>query len=78
MFSGKVDIQSWIQKVQDSNYKEVEVSVSKKISTREWLKSQFSEDKDLLPLVIIESTGAKRPFRYDDHIDADEKIIYIE
>ncbi|WP_225036929.1 cation:proton antiporter [Winogradskyella sp. SM1960] len=78
LFSGKVDIQSWIQKVQDSNYKEVEVSVSKKISTREWLKSQFSEDKDLLPLVIIESTGTKRPFRYDDHIDADEKIIYIE
>lgn len=78
LFSSKIDIQPWLQKVQDSNYKEVEVTISEKIGTREWIKSQFSENNTILPLVIVDSADTKRPFRYNDYIDEDEKVIYIE
>ncbi|WP_179349712.1 cation:proton antiporter [Winogradskyella pacifica] len=78
LFSSKVDLQPWIQKIQDSNYKEVEIIITKKTGTREWVKSQFSKNKTLLPLVIVDGAGTKRPFRYNDHIDVDEKVVFIE
>jgi len=78
LFSSKVDLQPWIQKIQDSNYKEVEIIITKKTGTREWVKSQFSKNKTLLPLVIVDGAGTKRPFRYNDHIEADEKVVFIE
>ncbi|ALJ05634.1 hypothetical protein APS56_11070 [Pseudalgibacter alginicilyticus] len=78
LFSSKVDIQPWIQKVQDSTFKEIETINNKKISTREWVKLQSSKHNNLLPLVIIDNTGTKRPFRYNDYIEANEKIISIE
>lgn len=78
LFSSKVDIQLWIQNVQDSNYKEVEVTITKKIDTREWVKFHESKNNTLLPLVIVDRSGTKRPYRYNDTIDVNEKVIYIE
>ncbi|MDW5290944.1 cation:proton antiporter [Formosa sp. PL04] len=78
LFSSRVDLQSWIQTVQDGNYKEIEITVREKIATREWIKSQLSKNNKVLPLVIVDSAGNKRPFRYSDTISEDEKIIYIE
>ncbi|MDX1271917.1 hypothetical protein, partial [Bizionia paragorgiae] len=78
LFSSKVDIQPWIQKVQDSNYKEVEVTITKQIDTRDWVKFHESKNNTLLPLVIVDRAGTKRPYRYNDSIDMNEKVIYIE
>lgn len=77
LFSGKVDIQPWLQKVQDLNYKEVEITNTAKIATREWVKIQFSKNKTVLPLVIVDTSGVKRPFRFNDSIEENEKVIYI-
>jgi hypothetical protein len=73
-----VDIQPWIQKIQDSNYREVEITITEKTDTRDWVKSQVSESKTLLPLVIVDSSGTKRPFRYNDSIGVGEKVICIQ
>ncbi|WP_323026846.1 cation:proton antiporter [Gelidibacter japonicus] len=78
LFSSKVDIQPWIQKIQDSNYREVEITITEKTDTRDWVKSQVSESKTLLPLVIVDSSGTKRPFRYNDSIGVGEKVICIQ
>lgn len=78
LFARKIDIEPWIHKVQSLNYKEVEIVIREKITTRFWVKRQINKNKDILPLVIIDINGNKRPFGYNDTLDINQKVIYIE
>src|SRR5690606_40629247 len=77
LFAGKMTIEPWIRKIQDLNYKEGEVVIKKETPTRLWFKEKLKQ-KSILPLIIIAKNGEKRPFGYNDTLDIDEKIIYIE
>ncbi|HLU84546.1 MAG TPA: cation:proton antiporter [Vicingaceae bacterium] len=77
LFAGKMNIEPWIRKIQDLNYKEGEVVIKKETPTRLWFKEKLKQ-KSILPLIIIAKNGEKRPFGYNDTLDIDEKIIYIE
>ncbi|MCR8667269.1 cation:proton antiporter [Aestuariibaculum sp. M13] len=78
LFASRTDIKPWIEKIQSSNYKEVQVKITKETTTRLWVKSQLQKDKNMLPLVIIDTNGNKRPFGYNDSLEVRESVIYIE
>lgn len=78
LFASRTDIKPWIEKVQNSNYKEVNSKITKESTTRLWVKAQLQKNKNVLPLVIIGVNGDKRPFGYNDELEPNESVIYIE
>ncbi|WP_317173059.1 NAD-binding protein [Aestuariibaculum marinum] len=78
LFASRTDIKPWIEKIQSSNYNEVETKITKETTTRLWVKSQLQKNNQVLPLVILDINGNKRPFGYNDTLEANEIVIYIE
>ncbi len=77
MFASKTDIAPWIYKISANEFKEHEVRVDSDITTREWIKKR-SKNKDILPILIEDVAGNRRPFHYKESIRAEELVIYLE
>lgn len=78
MFANKTELDPWIFKITAGDVEEREITVKEEISTRKWVKEQKKSKEDLLPILIINPEGLKRPFHYHDTISPGEKIIYLQ
>ncbi|WP_051238776.1 cation:proton antiporter [Gaetbulibacter saemankumensis] len=78
LFASRTDIKPWIKLVQSSNFREIEMKITEETTTRAWVKYQLKQNKNILPLVIIDINGNKRPFGYNDTLIVNESVIYIE
>src|SRR5690606_23205477 len=77
LFASKTNIDGWVKKIQNNEYKELFEAVEQKMTTREWTKSKLNKKEDVLPILIMDANKNKRPFHYNDTIDAGETVIYI-
>lgn len=78
MFAHKTMLGPWIYKVTSGDFEEVTVTINDEMTTREWVKSQKNQENSILPIIIVNPEGKKRPFHYHDVIHPDEKIIYLK
>ncbi len=78
MFANKTMLGPWIYKITSGEFEEKTVNVSEEISTREWIKIRKSENDSILPLLIINAEGVKRPFHYHETIHPEEKVVYLQ
>lgn len=78
MFAHKTMLGPWIYKVTSGDFEEIVVTNPEEISTREWVKSQKNEQHSILPILIVNPEGKKRPFHYHDVVHPEEKIIYLK
>ena len=78
MFADKTMLGPWIYKITSGNFEEKSAEVDEEISTREWVKEHKGESNTLLPILIINPEGTKRPFHYHDVINPNEKVVYLE
>lgn len=78
MFASKTRPGPWIYKITSGNFQEEEIEVSEEINTREWYKNQKYEENGILPIIIINPEGQKRPFHYHGTIHPGEKIVYLQ
>ncbi|MDX1327056.1 MAG: cation:proton antiporter [Arenibacter sp.] len=77
LFASKTDLTPWAYKISANEFKERIATVTTDCTTREWVK-QHGKNKDILPILILDEQGHKRPFHFKDTISANEKIIYLE
>ncbi|MCM4167830.1 Glutathione-regulated potassium-efflux system protein KefB [Arenibacter antarcticus] len=77
MFASKTDMTPWAYKISANEFKEKIAQVDGNCTTREWVK-QNGKNQDILPVLIMDESGHKRPFHYQDSISAKEKVIYLE
>jgi len=78
LFASGIDAELWVSK--DSGKKLIEdyEIIPKRTETRAWVKNKKDgPDKKVLPLLIEDTMGMKRPFHFGDIIEAGEKVIYI-
>jgi Kef-type K+ transport system membrane component KefB len=78
MFANKTMLGPWIYKVTSGDFEEKTETVFEEISTREWIKTHKSKNDSILPLLIINAEGIKRPFHYHETIHPEEKIVYLQ
>ena len=77
MFASKTKLDPWIYKLTSGQTQEIEVKIEEELSTRECIKKQKQGKEDILPIVIVDTEGRKRPFHFHDTISPGEKIIYL-
>lgn len=77
MFANKTDLVPWSYKISTHDFKESIEKVNKEITTRNWVKKN-SNSKDILPILILDETGHKRPFHYKEIIRPKESVIYLQ
>jgi Kef-type K+ transport system membrane component KefB len=77
MFAGKIKLGPWIYKITSQGVKEEEMPVTSETTTRNWVKEQKHGDRNILPILIVNPEGQKRPFHYHDSISQGEKIIFL-
>ncbi|NJY61457.1 sodium:proton exchanger [Salinimicrobium sp. CDJ15-81-2] len=77
MFASKTKLDPWIYKLTSGQTQEIEVEIEEELSTREWIKKHKQGKEDILPIVIVDTEGRKRPFHFHDTISPGEKIIYL-
>lgn len=78
MFADKTMLGPWIYKITSNNFEEIVIENSEEISTREWVKTHKAEENSILPILIINPEGKKRPFHYHDTVHPEEKIVYLQ
>ena len=78
MFANKTMLGPWIYKITSGQFEEKATEISEEITTREWVKGQKIEESTILPILIVNPEGVKRPFHYHDTIHPDEKIVYLQ
>jgi len=78
MFAMKVNFEAWLAKGNNNELEEEKETCSEKISTREWVKRKIVSGKNYLPLLIETAESKKRPYRYNDFIQPDEKVIFLK
>lgn len=78
MFAQKANPVPWNYKISSNDISEKMVEVETAISTRKWVKENLGGQEDILPILIINVEGKKRPFHFKDTIDAGEKVIYLQ
>ncbi|WP_169578107.1 cation:proton antiporter [Salinimicrobium xinjiangense] len=78
MFATKTKLDPWTYKISQGQVEEKVVTIEEELSTRKWVKDQKELEKDILPLLIVNPEGHKRPFHYHDNISPGEKIIYLQ
>lgn len=78
MFADKTMLGPWIYKITSGAYDEKTTTVSEEITTRDWVKTKKAEENSILPLIIINPEGRKRPFHYHDTIHPNEKVVYLQ
>ncbi|GGW43800.1 monovalent cation:proton antiporter family protein [Arenibacter certesii] len=77
LFANKTDMAPWAYKISANEFKENIETVESDSTTREWVKER-GKNKDILPILIVDENGHKRPFHFKDNISANEKVIYLE
>lgn len=77
LFAGKTDVTPWSFKISANEFVERTEVVENESTTREWVKLH-GKNPDILPVLIVDENGNKRPFHYKNTISANEKIIYLE
>lgn len=77
LFASKTDLTPWAYKISANDFKEKIDQVKKDSTTREWINLQ-GKNKDILPVLILDENGRKRPFHFKDNISVNEKVIYLE
>ena len=76
MFADKTELKPWAGKISSENFEEKTVEIKEAISTREWVKDHRS-DNSILPILITDTEGKKRAFRYNDTINPEETVTYL-
>lgn len=77
MFANRTILAPWSYKIDAGEVTEVTEAVDQKTTTRQWIKNKRSSATEILPLLIINSEGKKRPFHYNDEIVPGEKVLYL-
>ena len=77
LFANKTDMVPWSYKITTNNFEEKTEKMEKEISTRNWFKNR-AMNKDILPILILDENGLKRPFHYKDIIKPKESVIYLQ
>ncbi len=77
MFASKTELAPWIFKIKAGDIKEDFEEVAEVTTTRKWVKQHKLGDDKILPVLIIDQEGKKRPFHYHDEIQAGEKVLYL-
>lgn len=77
MFAMKVNLEAWMAKINNEELTENQIVCKSKISSREWIKKNVLPDNKILPLLVESVDGRKRPFRYNDEILPEEKVIFL-
>lgn len=76
LFANKTDLGPWTYKISAGEFEEHQEQVDLTINTRDWVKNK-GLDKTILPIIIVDESGQKRPFHFGDSINASEKVIYL-
>jgi hypothetical protein len=77
MFATKKELEPWTHDISTGNFEERTEVIKEGVSTREWIKNHNNE-KNILPILIINAEGKKRTFHYHESILPDEKVIYLQ
>ena len=77
LFANKTDMVPWSYKISTNNFEEKLEKIEKEISTRNWFKNN-AKNKDILPILILDENGIKRPFHYKDIIKPKESVVYLQ
>lgn len=77
MFATQTELAPWSLKIDSGKIEEITEVVNEKITTRNWVKKSRSGQSDMLPLLIINHEGKKRPFHYHEEIEPGEKVLYL-
>ncbi len=77
MFANKTDLVPWSYKISTNDFMEHLEKVDKEITPRNWVKNN-SKSKDILPILILDESGIKRPFHYKEIIRPKESVIYLQ
>ena len=77
MFASKTELAPWIFKIRAGDFKEEIEEVKEVTTTRNWVKQHKLGKDKILPILIIDSEGKKRPFHYHDEIQPKEKVLYL-
>lgn len=78
MFANKTRLEPWIYKITSGNIEEKTTAVEEEITTRKWVKKNLGSDTEILPIIIVDAEGKKRPFHFHDIIHPGEKIIFLQ
>ncbi|WP_157941225.1 MULTISPECIES: cation:proton antiporter [Arenibacter] len=77
MFANKTDMVPWSYKIATNDFEEKSERIEKEITTRNWVKKS-SKNKDILPIIIQDENGLKRPFHYKEIIKPKETVIFLQ
>ncbi|SDK78666.1 Kef-type K+ transport system, membrane component KefB [Salinimicrobium catena] len=77
MFASKTELGPWIFKIKSGDYSEDTEEVKQVTTTRNWVKKHKSGKGKILPVLIIDPEGHKRPFHYHDEIQPEEKVLFL-
>tara|TARA_R110000868_G_scaffold18840_5_gene82069 strand:+ start:11795 stop:13546 length:1752 start_codon:yes stop_codon:yes gene_type:complete len=77
MFANKTDIVPWSYKISTNDFVENIEKVDKEITARNWVKIN-SKNKEILPILILDLNGLKRPFHYKEIMKPKESVIYLQ
>ena len=77
LFANKTDMVPWSYKITTNNFEQRAEKIEKEISTRNWFKNN-AKNKEILPILILDENGQKRPFHYKDIIKPKESVVYLQ
>ncbi len=77
LFANKTDMVPWSYKITTNNFEQKAEKIEKEISTRNWFKNN-AKNMDILPILILDENGQKRPFHYKDIIKPKESVVYLQ
>lgn len=78
MFADKTMLGPWIYKITSGSFQEKVEVVKEESTTRKWVKDHKNIKMEILPILILNTEGKKRPFQYQDTLNPGEKVIYLK
>ncbi|WP_051935807.1 cation:proton antiporter [Salegentibacter sp. Hel_I_6] len=78
LFANKTELKPWARKITNGDFEEKTQTIKEEISTRDWVKKHKDDKNSILPFFVINAEGVKRPFHYNDIIEENEKVLYLE
>lgn len=77
MFATQTELAPWILKIDSGKVEEKIEVINESITARNWIKKNRSRQNEILPLLIINHEGKKRPFHFHEEIEPGEKVLYL-
>ncbi|MGQ8337718.1 cation:proton antiporter [Sunxiuqinia sp. A32] len=77
LFSKPVQLNQWIQKIQNHQASEFEEIITNESSCEKWIEMHSKGDSPMLPLLVEAKDGGMRVFRSGDMLKVSEKIIFL-